>query len=166
MLVLAILDWIYQKMLFEKNLKMSKQDIKDEFKQSEGDPHVKSRIRSLQRAASRKRMMASVPEADVVITNPTHLAVALAYKPGEMDAPQVTAKGANLVAERIKDEARGAGVPIIEDKPLAQALYKMAEVGQTIPYELYEAVAAILAHVYREKNKHEEILAATKGGGR
>lgn len=162
MLVLAIIDWAYQKWEFEKNLKMSKQDIKDEFKQSEGDPHVKSRIRSLQREASRKRMMSSVPEADVVLTNPTHLAVALSYKPGEMDAPMVVAKGASLVAEKIKQLAEEAGVPIVEDKPLARALYKMAEVGQSIPFELYEAVATILAHVYRQKNKHEEILSATR----
>lgn len=163
MLVLAVLDWAYTKYEFEKNLKMSKQEVKDEYKQSEGDPKVKARIRSLQREASRKRMMSSVPEADVVITNPTHLAVALAYKAGEMDAPQVVAKGANKMAEKIKDAAREAGVPIVEDKPLARALFKMAEVGQTIPFELYEAVATILAHVYRQKNKHEEVLAAARG---
>ena len=165
MLILAVIDWVYQKYDFEKNLKMSKQEIKDEFKQSEGDPHVKARIRSLQRDAARKRMMSSVPEADVVITNPTHLAVALAYRPGEMDAPHVVAKGANLVAEKIKKLAYEAGVPVIEDKPLAQALYKMAEVGQRIPFEMYEAVATILAHVYRQKNKHEEVLAATRRSG-
>ncbi len=165
MLALAALDWAYQKYEFEKNLKMSKQEVKDEYKQSEGDPHVKARIRSLQREASRKRMMSAVPESDVVITNPTHLAVALAYKPGEMEAPQVVAKGANLVAEKIKTAAADAGVPIIEDKPLARALFRMAEVGQTIPFELYEAVATILAHVYRQKNKHEEVLAATRKSG-
>jgi flagellar biosynthetic protein FlhB len=157
MLALALLDWIYQKYTFEKDLKMSKQEVKDEFKQSEGDPQVKARIRSLQRDAARKRMMSAVPQADVVITNPTHLAVALSYKPGEMDAPTVVAKGANLVAQKIKDLARESGVPIIEDKPLAQALYKSSEVGQTIPFELYEAVAGLLGHIYRQSNRQQEI---------
>jgi flagellar biosynthetic protein FlhB len=162
MLALALLDWVYQKYTFEKELKMSKQEIKDEFKQAEGDPHVKSRIRSLQRDAARKRMMSSVPQADVVITNPTHLAVALSYKPGEMDAPAVVAKGANLVAQKIKVLAREAGVPVVEDKPLAQALYKSTEVGQSIPFELYEAVASILAHIYRQSNRQQEMLNAAK----
>ena len=158
--ILAALDWAYQKYEFEKNLKMSKQEVKDEYKQSEGDPQVKARIRSLQREFAKKRMMSSVPEADVVLTNPTHLAVALKYVSMEMDAPTVVAKGANIVAEKIKQAARDAGVPVIEDKPLAQALYKMTEVGQTIPFDLYEAVAAILAHVYRQKNRAREILDA------
>ena len=162
MLVLAALDWAFQKYTHEKELKMSKQEIKDEYKQSEGDPQIKARIRALQRDASRKRMMGAVPEADVVITNPTHLAIALAYKPGEMEAPEVLAKGAGLVAQKIKEIAKEAGVPIVEDKPLAQALYKMAEVGQTIPFELYEAVATLLAHIYRQKNLQDEVLNATR----
>ncbi|MDR1396156.1 MAG: flagellar biosynthesis protein FlhB [Desulfarculales bacterium] len=163
MLALALLDWAFQKYNFEKDLKMSKQEIKDEFKQIEGDPHVKARIRSLQRDAARKRMMSSVPQADVVITNPTHLAVALTYKPGDMDAPQVVAKGANLVAQKIKELAYEANIPVIEDKPLAQALYKSTEVGQSIPFELYEAVAGILAHIYRQNNRQHEMLDATGG---
>jgi flagellar biosynthetic protein FlhB len=163
MLALSLLDWAFQKYTFEKDLKMSKQEIKDEFKQIEGDPHIKARIRSLQREASRKRMMGAVPQADVVITNPTHLAVALSYKPGDMDAPQVVAKGANLVAQKIKDLAYEANVPVIEDKPLAQALYKSTEVGQSIPFELYEAVAGILAHIYRQNNRQQEMLDATRG---
>jgi flagellar biosynthetic protein FlhB len=110
---------------------MSKQEIKEEHKQTEGDPQVKGRIRSMQREQARKRMMAEVPEADVVITNPTHLAVALTYKMGSMDAPQVVAKGANKIAERIKEIARENEVPVIEDKPLAQALFKAVEVGQS-----------------------------------
>ncbi len=158
MIILALADWVYQKYDFEKNLKMSKQEIKDETKQSEGDPQVKARIRSIQREQARNRMMSSVPESDVVITNPTHLAVALAYRVGEMDAPEVMAKGANKVAEKIKLVAREHDIPIIEDKPLAQALFKSVEVGQVIPAELYEAVAAVLAHVYRMKNRHREIL--------
>ncbi len=160
MFVLALLDWAYQKWDFEKNLKMSKQEVKDEMKQNEGDPQVKSRIRSVQREAARKRMMAQVPQADVVITNPTHFAVALAYKPGDMEAPTLLAKGMNRIAEKIKETARLNGVPIVEDKPLAQALYRQVEVGQAIPYEMYEAVATILAHVYRQKNQHQQVLAA------
>lgn len=162
MVVLAILDWAYQKWDFEKNLKMSKQEIKDEYKQTEGDPQVKGRIRSLQREQAKNRMMADVPNADVVLTNPTHLAVALSYKVGHMDAPTVVAKGANKVAEKIKEIAKEHNIPIIEDKPLARALYKAVEVGQSIPGDLYEAVAAILAHVYRMKNKHREVLAGTR----
>ncbi len=164
MVVLAILDWAYQKYDFEKNLKMTKQEVKDEFKQSEGDPKVKSRIRSLQYEQARKRMMASVPEADVVITNPTHLAVALKYEVGVMEAPEVLAKGAGKLAERIKDLARQNNVPIVEDKPLAQALYKSVEVGGSIPYELYEAIATILAHVYRQSNRHRQFLAGQGAG--
>lgn len=160
MIVLSLLDWAYQKYEFEKNLKMSKQEVKDEFRQTEGDPMVKSRIRGIQRDQAKKRMMKSVPDSDVVITNPTHYAVALAYHAGEMDAPQVMAKGMNLVAQRIKELARENGIPVVEDKPLAQALYKQVEVGQSIPYELYEAVATILAHVYRNKNRQQEVLQA------
>ena len=156
--VLAILDWCYQKYDYEKGLKMSKQEVKDEYKQSEGDPQVKSRIRTLQRDQARHRMMSDVPQADVVVTNPTHLAVALSYRMGEMDAPEVVAKGANRVAEKIKEIAREHNIPIIEDKPLAQALYKLVEVGQQIPADLFEAVASILAHVFRLKNRHHQFL--------
>jgi|Deesub1362A_J573_1020465.scaffolds.fasta_scaffold01758_9 flagellar biosynthetic protein FlhB len=162
MVVLAFLDWAYQKWDYERNLKMSKQEVKDEYRQTEGDPQVKSRIRSLQREMARKRMMTSVPEADVVITNPTHLAVALAYRPEEMEAPKVVAKGAGKVAEKIKATAREHNIPVIEDPPLAQALYKQVEVGDTIPADLYESVATILAHVYRMKNKHRRFL--SQGG--
>ena len=162
MVILAILDWAYQKWDFEKNLKMSKQEIKDEYKQTEGDPQVKGRIRSIQREQAKQRMMSDIPDADVVLTNPTHLAVALSYKVGEMDAPTVVAKGANKVAEKIKAVAREHNIPVIEDKPLAQALYKAVEVGQAIPADMFEAVATILAHVYRMKNKHREVLAGTK----
>jgi flagellar biosynthetic protein FlhB len=162
-LVLAILDWMYQKYDFEKNIKMSKQEIKDEFKQTEGDPKVKSRIRSLQMQMSRKRMMNDVPQADVVITNPTHLAVALKYEATSMNAPEVVARGANKLAERIKEIAKENGVPIIEDKPLAQALYHATDVGDTIPADLFEAVATILAHVYRQKSQHKQVLDAARG---
>lgn len=160
MLVIALLDWAYQKYEYEKNLRMSKQEIKDEFKQTEGDPQIKSRIRSIQRDQARKRMMAAIPLADVVVTNPTHYAVALGYKAAEMDAPQVLAKGMNHLAQRIKDLARENRVPIVEDPPLARALYKQVEVGQEIPFELYEATATLLAHVYRQQKRQDEVLSA------
>jgi flagellar biosynthetic protein FlhB len=148
MAILATLDFLFQRWEFERNLRMTKQDVKEEFKQTEGDPHVRSRIRSIQREMARKRMMAAVPEADVVITNPTRLAVALKYEAKHMDAPTVVAKGSGLVAEKIRDLAREHGIPIIENKPLAQGLFKLVEVGKTIPETLYQAVAEVLAYVY------------------
>lgn len=157
MVVLAALDWAFNKWEYEKNLKMSKKELKDEWKQTEGDPLVKQRIRQTQMKMAQQRMMAAVPEADVVVTNPTHYAVALLYQPGSMDAPQVTAKGKNLVAQKIRDLARAHDVPLVNDPPVAQALYQV-EVGQTIPVELFEAVAAILAYVYRLKNRHHRYL--------
>ncbi|MFH1060197.1 MAG: flagellar biosynthesis protein FlhB [Pseudomonadota bacterium] len=160
MLVIALLDWAYQKYEYEKNLRMSKQEIKDEFKQTEGDPQVKSRIRSIQRDQARKRMMAAIPLADVVVTNPTHYAVALGYKAAEMEAPTVLAKGMNRLAERIKEAARDNHIPVVEDPPLARALYKQVEVGQEIPFELYEATATLLAHIYRQQKRQAEVLAA------
>ena len=152
LIVLALLDYIFQKWDFEKNLKMSKQDVKDEFKQSEGDPLIKSRIRRLQIESARKRMMASVPEADVVITNPTHFAVALKYDQTKMAAPKVCAKGRGYIAEKIKDIAGKNNVPIIENKPLAQVLYKIVDVDEMIPANLYKAVAEVLAYIYNVKS--------------
>jgi len=154
LIVLAVLDYLYQRWQHEESLKMTKQEIKDERKQTEGDPQVKARIRSLQRQAAYQRMMTEVPTSDVVITNPTHLAVALRFDPAEMTAPRVTAKGADYIAERIRDIARESNVPIVENKPLAQALYKMADPGDTIPVDLYRAVAEVLAYVYRLKGRH------------
>jgi len=153
MLVLSALDYIYQRWQHEESLKMTKQEVTDEHKQSEGDPKVKSRIRSLQRQTAYHRMMAEVPKADVVITNPTHLAIALRFKPDEMTAPRVVAKGAGTIAERIRETAREHSVPIVENKPLAQTLFKMTELGDYIPVELYRAVAEVLAYVYRLKGK-------------
>ncbi len=153
MLILAVLDYLFQRWEFEKNLKMTKQEVKEEMKQTEGDPHVKARIRSIQREAAKKRMMADVPKADVVITNPTRLAVALRYDSAEMDAPMVIAKGSGHVAERIKEIAQENGVPVIENKPLAQSLYKMVEIGRTIPETLYKAAAEVLAYVYKQKGR-------------
>ncbi len=144
---------MFQRYDHEKNLKMTKQEVKEEFKQTEGDPHVKSRIRSIQREMARKRMMQEVPEADVVITNPTHLAVALRYEPGQMDAPTVVAKGAGPLAEKIREIARRHSVPVIENKAVAQSLYKLVDIGQVIPDSLFKAVAEIFAYVYRLKGK-------------
>ncbi|OCC16091.1 Flagellar biosynthesis protein FlhB [Dissulfuribacter thermophilus] len=153
MIVLSILDYLFQRWDFEKNLRMTRQELKEEFKQTEGDPQVKSRIRSIQREMARKRMMAEVPEADVVITNPTKLAVALRYEPGAMDAPKVVAKGSGYVAQRIKDIAYEHDVPVVENKPLAQSLFRSCNVGDIIPESLYKVVAEVLAYVYRLKGK-------------
>ena len=153
MLVLAVLDYAYQRYEFEKSIKMSKQDIKDEYKNTEGSPQVKARIRQIQRETSRKRMMDSVAEADVVITNPTHLAIALKYDPEISPAPLVLAKGERLIAQKIKQIALDHHIPVIEDKPLARALFKTADIGQAIPAALYRAVAEVLAYVYKLKGK-------------
>ncbi len=151
-LAIAFADFVYQRWQYMKNLKMSKQEIRDEFKQREGDPMIKARIRSIQRKMATERMMEAVPDADVVITNPTHLAVALAYRSGEIPAPKIVAKGADLMAKRIRDLAEENGVPVVEEKPLAQALYKL-DIGQVIPEELYQAVAQVLAFVFQLKER-------------
>jgi len=153
LLALAILDYAYQRWEHEKNLKMTRQEVKEEFKQTEGDPLVKSRIRRVQREWARRRMMEAVPKADVVITNPVHLAIAIAYKQEGMAAPEVLAKGAAAVAERIREIARSHGIPIVENKPLARALFRQVDVGRQIPAALYKAVAEVLAYVYRLKNR-------------
>ncbi len=147
--VLALFDYAYQRWEYEQNLKMTKQEIKQETKQSEGDPLIKARIRGIQREMSARRMMQEVPQADVVITNPTHIAVALKYDQGDDVAPRVCAKGARLIAEQIKAIAREHNVPIVEDKPLARLLYAL-ELGQEIPAMLYKAVAEILARILRD----------------
>ncbi|HDD44546.1 MAG: flagellar biosynthesis protein FlhB [Deltaproteobacteria bacterium] len=148
LIMLAIFDYLYQRWEFEKNLKMSRQEVKDELKQTEGDPIIRARIKRLQREAARKRMMASVPKADVVITNPAHLAVAIHYDQSRMSAPKVVAKGMGYLAERIRKIATENNVPIVENKPLAQILYKMVNVAEVIPANLYKAVAEVLAFVY------------------
>jgi flagellar biosynthetic protein FlhB len=153
MVLLAGLDYIYQRWSYEKGLRMSKQEVKDEGKQAEGDPLVRARMRSMQRDLARRRMMAEVPKADVIITNPTHLAVALLYISGEMDAPKVVAKGAGFIAEKIKAIGQEHEIPLLENKPLAQILYKTVEVGQMIPATLYHLVADVLAFVYRVKKR-------------
>ncbi len=153
MTVVALLDYMYQKWQFEEKLKMTKQEVKEEHKQAEGNPQVKQRIRALQFEAARKRMMAEVPKADVIVTNPTHLAVAIVYNPMAMRAPKVVAKGAGLIAAKIRELATEAQVPIIENKELARNLYKTVDIGKEIPGDLYRAVAEILAYVYRMKGK-------------
>jgi flagellar biosynthesis protein FlhB len=155
LVVMAVLDYIYQRWHHEKDLKMTKQEVKDERRQSEGDPKIKGRIRKAQLEMAARRMMEAVPEADVVITNPTHLAVALKFDPEKMIAPTVLAKGSGDIAERIKAIAQNHQVPLFENKPLAQALYKMVEIGEFIPAELYRAVAEVLAYVYRLKGMYQ-----------
>ena len=157
LIVLAALDYAYQRWEYEKSLRMTKQEVKDEYKQTEGDPKVKARIRSIQLETARRRMMEAVPEADVVITNPTHLAVALRFDAHKMSAPCVVAKGAGHVAERIKQIAREHHVPIVENKPLARTLFKTVDINDMIPVELYKAVAQILAYVYRLKGRHSAV---------
>jgi flagellar biosynthetic protein FlhB len=149
LLVIAVLDYGYQRWQYEKNLRMTKEEIREESRTTEGDPGIRARIRSLQREMIRKRMMGNVPEADVVITNPVHLAVALQYDAETMRAPVVVAMGARLIADRIREIAREHGVPIVENPPLAQALYKSATVGMEIPVEVYRAVAEVLGYIYR-----------------
>lgn len=148
LVALAVLDYAYQRWEFERSLKMTKQEIRDENKMTEGDPLIKGRIRRLQRETARKRMMAAVPKADVIITNPQHLAVALHYTPEKMDAPVVVAKGADFLAAKIREVASAHHVPVIENKPLAQLLYRLVQVDHAIPEPLYKAVAEILALVY------------------
>lgn len=158
LLILALLDFAFQRFQHERDLKMTKQEVKEELKRTQGDPQIKSRIRQVQREVARRRMMAEVPEAEVVVTNPTEYAIALRYKQGEQEAPMVVAKGRNLIAQRIKEIARAAGVPIYEDRPLAQLLDQLTEVGEMIPPELYDGVASALAFVYRmeEQAKTQE----------
>ncbi|MEK7475468.1 MAG: flagellar biosynthesis protein FlhB [Candidatus Coatesbacteria bacterium] len=160
LLALAILDYAYQRYAWERSLRMSRQEIKDEYRQLEGDPLIKARIRQLQREASRRRMIAEVPGADVVITNPVHVAVAIKYEPGVSKAPAIVARGARLMAERIKTVAREAGVPVHEDPPLARALYAVPA-GTDLPPALYQAVAHVLALVYHSGrgDKEERVLA-------
>jgi len=153
MIPLALIDYIWQKRRYERELRMTREELKEELKETEGNPLVKSKIRSLQRQILRSRMMQKVPQADVVITNPRHLAVALQYEREKMNAPIVIAKGAGIIAEKIKEIARKYGVPIVENKWLAQMLYQSVEIGEEIPVKFYQAVAEILAYIYRLKRK-------------
>ena len=151
----AAIDYVVEWRSRESRLKMSREDMRDEFKETEGSPQIRGRIRNLQRQMRRRKVKADVSKAAVVLTNPTHYAVALGFDFSTMDAPKVMAKGRNLLAEEIKAEARWAGVPILENPPLARALYRSVEVGQAIPADLYAAVAAILAYLYRQRVEEE-----------
>lgn len=146
--VIAAADFIYQKWKFNQDMKMTKQEVKDEYKNTEGDPQIKGRIRQRMREVSQRRMMQSVPQADVVITNPTHYAVALRYDPDKYDAPYILAKGEDYLAQKIKEVARENQVEIVENKPLARMLYHNVDVGAQVPPELFQAVAEVLAMVY------------------
>jgi flagellar biosynthetic protein FlhB len=151
----SLIDYLVEWQSRESRLKMSREDLRDEYKETEGNPQIRSRIRNLQRAARRKKVKNDVSKAAVVLTNPTHYAVALGFDFATMEAPKMVAKGRNLLAEEIKAEARWAGVPIIENPPLARSLYKSVEVGQPIPADLYAAVAAILAYLYKQRLESE-----------
>ena len=152
-MVIALADYIYQKFKFSKDMRMTKQEIKEEFKQQEGDPQIKGKIKQRMREASQRRMMQDLPKADVIITNPTHYAVAIQYNPEVSDAPLVIAKGSDYLAAKIKEVAKENKIEIVENKPLARMLYANVEVGQAIPPELYEAVAEVLAFVYQLQGK-------------
>ncbi len=152
-MIIAFLDFAYQKYKFKQDMKMTKQEVKDEFKNQEGDPQIKGKQRQRMREASMRRMMQQLPEADVVITNPTHYAVAIKYDPDKYDAPYVLAKGENYLAQRIKDIARENDIEIVENKPLARMLYANVDIGELVPPELYQAVAEVLAFVYHLKGK-------------
>ena len=152
-LLIGVADWIYQKHKFHEEMKMTKQEVKDEYKNTEGNPEIKGKQRQRMQEASRRRMMQDVPKADVVITNPTHYAVAIRYDAETGSAPVVLAKGADLVAQRIKEIARENHVEIVENKPLARMLYANVDIGQEVPPELYQAVAEVLAMVYKMQGK-------------
>ena len=152
-IIIALADYIYQKVKFSRDMRMTKQEIKDEYKQQEGDPQIKGKIRQKMQEVSRRRMMQNLPQADVVITNPTHYAVAIQYDPKIADAPIVLAKGEDYLAQRIKEAAKEHHIEIVENKPLARMLYANVEVGQVVPPELYQAVAEVLAFVYHLQGK-------------
>jgi flagellar biosynthetic protein FlhB len=148
LMVITAVDYFFQWRKHEKEIRMTKQEVKEEYKQLEGNPEIRQRIRQKQREVSMRRMMREVPKADVVITNPTHLAVAIKYEPSQRSAPYVVAKGADYMASRIRDVAKENGVEIVENKPLAQTLYHTVDIGESVPPELYKAVAEVLAYVY------------------
>ncbi|MDA8233829.1 MAG: flagellar biosynthesis protein FlhB [Clostridia bacterium] len=153
LLVLAVIDFAFQRWEFNRSLRMSKQEVKEEYKQVEGNPQIKGKIKEKQRQMALRRMMQEVPKADVVITNPTHYALAIKYDGQTMNAPIVVAKGQDLVAQKIKEKAKEHNVAIVENKPLAQALFKSCDIGELIPPELFQAVAEVLAFVYKLRGR-------------
>ncbi len=152
LLILALLDFLYQRWQHSKDLMMTKNEVKQEAKQTDGDPLIKSRIKNVQREMSRKRMMQEIPEADVIVTNPTHYAVALKYDAATMDAPKVIGKGVDLIALKIREVAAEHDIPIVEDRILARVLYSTIEIGSDVPPKLYQAVAKVLSYVYQLRN--------------
>ena len=153
-IILGFADYFYQNYSYKKNIRMSKQEVKEEFKQTEGDPQIKAKIKERQRQAAMRRMMQELPKADVIITNPTHFAVALKYDEDKYDAPYVIAKGQDYIAKKIKEKAKEYEIPIVENKPLARTLYKEIEIGRVITPDLYEAVAEVLAYIYSIKENN------------
>lgn len=151
--IIGLLDYAYQRYEWERSLRMTKEEIKEEHREAEGDPLLRSRVRTMQKEMARRRMMTAVPTADVIVTNPTEIAVALQYKPDRMAAPIVVAKGAGFVAARIREIARQHGIPIVENKPVARTLFKLVQIGREVPADLYRAVAEILAFVYRVRGQ-------------
>jgi flagellar biosynthetic protein FlhB len=147
--ILAIGDFFLQRWRFEKSIRQTKAEVKEDMKALEGNPAIKGKIRAIQREQARRRMMSRIKDADVIVTNPTHFAVALEYKPERMGAPRVIAKGQDFLAQKIKEKGREHDIPAVENVPLARALYRSVEVDQEIPMELYKAVAEVLAYVYR-----------------
>ena len=152
-MIIAFADLFYERWKFHEDIKMTKQEVKDEYKNAEGDPQIKGKIKQKMREASQRRMMQDVPKADVVITNPTHFAVAIRYDANEGSAPKVLAKGADFVAQKIKEIAKENNVEIVENKPLARMLYANVDVGQEVPPELYQSVAEVLALVYKMQGR-------------
>lgn len=152
-ITLGFLDYFYQRFSYNKNIKMSKQEVKEEYKQTEGDPQIKSKIKERQRQAAMRRMMSDLPKADVIITNPTHYAVAILYDSEKYDTPYVVAKGKDYLAQKIKENAKKYEIPMVENKVLARSLYAQVEIGEFITPQLYESVAQVLAYVYSIKNK-------------
>jgi flagellar biosynthetic protein FlhB len=157
-IILAAADYAYQRWNYLKQLRMSKQEVMDDMKRSEGDPFMRGRIRQQQRRMAQSRMMSRVPKADVIVTNPTHYAVAIMYESGRMEAPIVVAKGAFYMAQRIVEVAKANKVPIVQNVPLARAMYKMVDLEHPIPPELYVAMAEVLAYVYRMKNQNGQMV--------
>jgi flagellar biosynthetic protein FlhB len=151
--VIAAADYFFQRWDLEKQMRMTKEEVKQEHKSREGDPLIKARIRRIQREMANKRMMSDVPKADVIITNPTHIACAIQYDPKTMPAPRLVAKGAGAIAEKIKEIARKNNIPVMENKPLARTIFKTMKIGQVIPRELFTAVAQVLSYVYKLKRK-------------
>lgn len=151
--LIGLLDYAYQRYEWERSLRMTKEEIKEEHREAEGDPLLRGRVRAMQKEMARRRMMTAVPTADVIVTNPTEIAVALQYKPDRMAAPIVVAKGAGFVAARIREIARQHGIPIVENKPVARTLFKLVQIGREVPADLYRAVAEILAFVYRVRGQ-------------